>query len=223
MSPIIKKLPDSLKSARLLSSGNIMLPAMRMMYPALFQPTAPTRRETDPKKVQWAITGLIPGVCDLSALEKAIQELVDENMTAAKQKRLPDGTLPYRLPIIDTASQARLAEMADDYPKLIRSNAKKFTANGQERPAPDVIDVKGKDVPEEDAPDAVYNGRWFRMTVRPYWYDGREGKPGISCGLVNVQLLYNDDALAGGKPKASSEFEALPEIDDEDEVEEVYE
>jgi hypothetical protein len=225
MSAILSKLPESLKSAKVLDNGNVMLPAMRMQYPALFVPVPPSKREKDPKKVQWSVTGLIPGVCDLSALEDEIKSLIDDNLTAAKQQPLRDGTLPYNQPLKDTASQQRLSDLADDYTKLIRMNAKKFTSNGQERPAPEVIDAKGHPVEEADAPDMVYPGRWFRATIRPFWYNADDGKPGVSCGLVNVQLLYNDDVLTGGKPKASSEFEALPDIDDgEDEPDaETYE
>lgn len=220
MSAIIEKIPPALrKAAYVESSGNIMLPAMRLMYGSFFTPVKPSKKETDPKKRQWTGTGLIPGAFDISVLEKAIKEIVDENLPEAKQKKLADGSLPYNYPILDSAKKNSFAEYADEYPLHVKANTKEWTRDGKRRPAPQVLDAKGAEVTEEMEPDAVYNGRWFRMTVQPFWYPASEGKAGVSLGLVNVQLLWNDDPLAGGKAKASNEF-AVVDIDEDEEVNE---
>lgn len=222
MSEIIQKIPAALrKAAYVESSGNIMMPAMRLMYGSFFTPVKPSKKETDPKKRHWTGTGLIPAGFDISVLNKAIDDILAENLTEAKRKPLSDGSLPYNHPVLNTAKKNSFAEYADEYPFHIKANTKEFTRDGKKRPAPQVLDPKGNDVTEEMEPDAVYNGRWFRMTVQPFWYPASEGKAGVSLGLVNVQLLYNDDPLAGGKAKASQEFSVVEIDEEEDEMAEI--
>lgn len=224
MSAVIEKLTPGMKKAFVIeSSGNIMLPAMRLMYGAFFTTVFPSKRERDPKKKRWGGTGLIPGVASVKALEDAINEIVGENLTEAKRKPAPDGTLPYNFPILKTAKIASLASYADEYPLCVRLGTREFDNNGKRRPAPQVVNPKGLELTEEHEADEVYNGRWFRASVNPYWYDAQDGKPGVSLGLVNIQLLFNDDPLAGGKAKASAEFEAVDIDEDEDVNEGAYE
>lgn len=224
MSPILEKLTDNMKKATIIaSSGNIRLPAMRMMYPTLFTPGFPSKREQDPKKKRWSVTGLIPAGFDLSALEQGIDEIINEELTEQKRQPNKDGSLPYNFPILKTAGINSLADYADDYPFCVRLGARAFTNDGKRRPAPQVINAKGVEIPEADEAEELYNGRWFMASTNPFWYPPYDGKPGVSLGLVNVQTLYNDDPLAGGKPAASSEFAAVDIDEDEEEVnEELY-
>lgn len=222
-SPVIAKLSDVLKKAYVVeSSGNLMTPAGRIMYGSFFTTVAPSKNERDPKKKQWGTTLLLPAVADLTALEAEIDRIVSDNLTESKRAPLKDGTLPYNYPILKTAKINSLASYADEYPFCIRPNTKEFTRDGRPRPAPQVLDAKGREVSNEDEADQIYNGRWARLTLNPYWYPANEGKAGVSLGLVNVQLLYNDDPLAGGKARAESEFAAVDIDEDEDVNEDVY-
>ena len=224
MSAVIEKLTPGMKKAFVIeSSGNIMLPAMRLMYGAFFTTVFPSKRERDPKKKRWGGTGLIPAVADIKVLEDEINEIVGENLTEAKRKPNADGSLPYMHPIHKTAGNQSLAAYADEYPYFVRLGTREFDNNGKRRPAPQVLSAKGLELTEEHEADEVYNGRWFRASVNPYWYPAQEGKPGVSLGLVNIQLLHNDDPLAGGKAKASAEFEAVDIDEDEDVNEGAYE
>ena len=207
--PII---PDKYKKAvKSEKSGNIILPAGRMMYASLFTATRPSKTETDEKKFQYAVTILLPKDTDLAALEKEIEGIFHENVPEAKR-----ATTKWANPIKKTADEGTLAAYAEDYPTCLRMNSKRYQRDGKERQRPDVVTASGQAVPEADEPAEVYNGRWTRVSVNPFWYSTE--KNGISLGLQNVQLLWNDDPLAGGKAKATSDFDPVDEADLADEA-----
>lgn len=193
----------ALNTARKLPTGNILLPEGRMMYPALFRATLP-RGETDPKKGSWQITLLFPKDTDLTALEKAIDDVIAENLTE-KQR----ATAKVKRPILLTADQARLAELAEDFPRMVRLGAKEYKRDGGKRQAPQVLDPAMQEVHEDDEADMVYAGRWARATCNPFFYDHDTGGKGVSLGLANVQLLRHDEPLEAGRVKGTAEFEAV--------------
>lgn len=197
--------PASLKkSFKSDKSGNLILPAGRLMYASLFTATRPSKSETNPKKFQYQATVLLPADVDLTALENEIKDLFESNTPEAKR-----ATTKWRNPILKTADEGSLAIYAEDYPYMIRANSKQFQKDGKERPRPAVVDSQGQDVDESRDPEECYNGRWARLSLNPYWYPANDGIAGVSAGLVNAQLLWHDDPLAGGKAKASSDFEAV--------------
>jgi len=202
-------IPESLKKAfKSEKSGNFILPAGRGMYMSLFQATRPSKSETNPKKFHYTAKLLLSADVDLSALEAEIKRLFHDNVPEAKR-----ATTKWRNPIGSTADNSSLAAYAEDYPILLGLNSKQYQKDGKERPKPDIVDNQGKPVDEANDPTECYNGRWIRPSSNPYWYPASDGIAGVSLGLVNVQLLYHDDPLAGGKARASSDFEAV-ESDD---------
>jgi len=202
-------IPDSLKKAfKSDKSGNIIVFG-RMMYSSLYTATRPSKSETDPKRFQYANTVLVPEGSDLAALEAEVDQLFKDNVPEAKR-----ATTKWKRPIHNTADQGILAIYADEYPITLRANSKAWQKDGKARPAPDVIDAKNMPVPADREAEETYNGRWCRMSLNPYWYPANDGQPGVSLGLVNVQLLHHDDPLAGGKAKASSDFEAVEGLED---------
>jgi len=202
-------IPDHLKVAKKsANSGNIIVLG-RLMYASFYTSVRPSKSETNPKKFQYGTTLLIPAGSDLKVLNDEINAIFEGNVVEAKRK-----TTKWKNPILDSADTGSTAAYAEDYPFLIRPNAKQFQRNGQERARPDVVDSQGVPVPADREPQETYNGRWARLSLQPYWYPGEDGKPGVALGLVNVQLLYHDDPLAGGKAKASSDFEAVEGLED---------
>lgn len=183
-------------------SGNIKTPGCRMIYPHLFQPVLP-RNETDEKKKKYQVTLLIPKDADISMLKDAVRQARDDKFSAQQQK-----TSKLRLPFIKTEDEPRFVELADEYPYMIRSNANVGMGPG-------VVDHMAQAVSEDDAADEVYPGRWCRASLSAYAWDHPQGGKGVSLGLQNIQLLEHDDVLtiAGGKPRATDEFDAA-EIDD---------
>lgn len=206
MSTIFAKIPDNLRKATVSErTGNILVLG-RLMYASFYTTVPPSRRETNPKKFQWGSTLLIPGLVDLTVLEQQIKETASANLTAAQQK----ANTAWKNPLLKTADGGALAGYAEDYPIFIRPNAKEFEKkSGKRRSAPEVIDARGAPIGADKEADETYNGRWARLSVQPYWYPGEDGKPGVSLGLVNAQLLWHDDPLSGGKAKASSDFEPV--------------
>ena len=211
MSPIIDKIPAKMKAAALSEASGNVLVVGRMVYASLYTATRPSKSETDPKRFHYANTLLVPDGFDLTVLEAEVQRLFEENVPEAKRSKTK-----WRNPIMKTAEAQSLASLADEYPTMLRANSKAFQKDGKPRPAPGVVDAKGQPVPANAEADETYNGRWCRTSFNPYWYAGNDGLPGVSLGLVNVQLLWHDDPMAGGKVNASAEFEAVDGVDLED-------
>lgn len=188
------------------AAGSIVTPAGRLMYPMLFQPGPLSKGETDEKKFGWQTNLLIPGDADLKALEAAVEAVIAENMTAAQRAKNK-----IAMPFLKTADQAKLAHLADDFPILIRAKARAFRKTGQANPAPQIIGPAKDPIKEENEADEIYSGREARVSLQPFWYTPASGSAGygVSLGLGNVQVLGHFDPLAGGKVKASAEFEAV--------------
>lgn len=204
MSDVFKKAPDNLKKAFVSgNSGNIVTCMGRMMFPNIVTPGFPSKTEKDSFKKQWQIQLLIPDGADIQVLRDRVDELAADNLTKAQKA----SGAKWKNPIKDTAKEATFAAYADEYPFLIGANAKCFQKDKKPRPAPDVVLPNGKKMPDVDEAEDCYPGRWCRISLNPYWYDVEN--MGVSLGLVNVQLLYNDDPLSGGKVSADREFEAV--------------
>lgn len=211
-------IPDSFKKAVKSEKGNLFTSAGRMVYANLFVPSSPDEKDKSDSKLQWSLTLLIPDGYDLSAIEAEVDALIDE-----KHKPAND-TLRKKIkqPILETAGIQSLAALAEEYPFCIRLSAKAFDKNGQPRQRPGVIDKNRNKVEEADAPQECYDGRWARCSVRAYPWTHPTGGKGVSLGLVNVQLLWHDEAIARSNIAAEQEFEAV-EIDDDDVNEGAYE
>lgn len=179
--------------AKLLESGNYLTPPGRLLYPALFEKVLP-RGEKDESKAKYQATLLFPADADLAVLEAAVEACMEDNFSAAARKG------KIRTPFLRTEDQQRFADMAEDYPVMIRCSATY---------KPDVrgpwVDV----IPEDKVSDEVYGGRWARLTVRPYHWVHETGGKGVSFGLQNAQMLDHDDPLAGGHISADHEFEPV--------------
>lgn len=210
MSAILAKVPASMRKAILSErSGNFFTPAVRIKWANLFKPVPPSEDEKDESKFVWNVTALVSAGFDLSVLDAEVDRIVKEKIKPANEtlrKKL-------KLPILETAGIQSLAAIADEYPYCLRLSAKAFDKNGKRRQAPGVVDSSGNEVSADQDADACYDGRWARISVNPFSWEHPTGGKGVSLGLVNVQLLWHDDPLAGGKVKASSEFEAVDDGD----------
>ncbi len=178
-------------SCTLTKTGNIILPRARLYYPALFTPQLP-QGETDQSKAKYQLSLLVPKKADMKLVINRVEEVIGENLTPEKRKNTK-----VKKPFLKTEEQPRIAEYAEDFPVLLRMNSKQ---------RPGVVDAQGNPVVDESE---VYSGRWARVSVRVYWYDHPTGGKGVSLGLQNVQILENDEVLAGGRVRAEDEFEPV--------------
>lgn len=180
-------------------NGNLITPKARMLYPNLFKAVLP-RGETDQDKARFQISLLFPTTADLTLLKAAVQTVLEEHVTAKARQ-----TTKIKLPFLKTEDQPRLADYAEEYPVLIRANA---------RIKPDVINPAGnRELKEDEDADEVYGGRWCRVSIRPFWFDHPTGGKGVSFGLQNVQVLDHDEPMAGGRVRGLGEFEPVATAD----------
>lgn len=182
----------SLNKAVLLESGNIRTPRGRLLYPSLFKPRA--MKGEPPEKAKYQASLLIPKGSDISAMKAAVEAVLKENFSEQVRK-----ASKIKLPFIKTEDQPRFAELAEDYPLMIRCNATY---------RPDVVGPTMQTIHEEDEADEIYSGRWARLSVRPFAYNRTDSK-GVSFGLQNVQVLDHADPIAGGRVRAENEFESV--------------
>lgn len=178
------------------SSGNLMSPKSRSVYPELFVATQVKRAG----KFKFRLTLLIPKAVDLTLIRKLIEDCATDNLGKKK------ATTKWRNPLIKVADEPRFADKAAEYPWMIRPNSDN---------KPQVILPNKTVVDSADAPDEVYGGRWMRASMTVYWYSGEKqgGMPGVGLGLSNVQLLDHDDPVGGNRVAASSEFDEVDETE----------
>ena len=181
-------MPDMTKAYIHEQSGNIVTPKSRMVWPSLFKPAVFRGPQQGEPKHQ--ITLLVPAGSDLSALQARVKE------AALEKFKNPQDIPGFRLPIMKTADQEKLAEYADAFPHMLR-------ARTTEPPG-----VVGPDASPENDPSMAYGGRWCVCSVQAFAYDTM-GNKGVSLGLVNVQLLDHDDPIATNRVRPESEFKPI--------------
>jgi hypothetical protein len=170
--------------------GNVITCQGRMMYPTFFEPSLP-KGETDRDKAKYQGTLIFPVGADLKALAQAVEDAAIEKWGPSYKEKHK-----VRKPFGKAEDQPKMSGTAEEFPVFIRANSKD---------RPQVVSAAGKPVTEEQS-EEVYPGRWARFSVRAYAYDHPTGGKGVSLGLQNVQLLDNDERLAGARPQASDEF-----------------
>lgn len=180
--------------ARLLKTGEVITPKGRMVYPALFKPSAPKGESED--KAKYQVTLLLPKEADLALLAEVVQQTIVDKWGA-------DATKKYKIrkPFLKVDEQPKLADHADKFPVMIRANSK-------DRPS--VVYANLQQCNDEAD---VYGGRWACVLLKPYAYDHQTGGKGVSFGLQHVQLLDNDEPLGGGKIRPEDAFEAAEASD----------
>ncbi len=173
--------------------GNVITCQGRMMYPTFFEPSLP-KGETDKDKAKYQGTLIFPTGADLTALAAAVEEAAIEKWGANYKEKHK-----VKKPFGKSEDQPKMSATSEDFPVFIRANSKD---------RPQVVSAAGKAITEEQSAE-VYPGRWARFSVRAYAYDHPTGGKGVSLGLQNVQILDNDERLAGARPQASDEFSAV--------------
>ena len=181
------------KAFKIESSGNIMTPKSRMMYPSLFTAT----QVKGQGKHKFRLTLLLPKKSNIDLLRSTVMEVAKDALGSKFEKS------KWRNPLIKVADEPRLSELEDDFTYLIRPNSDN---------RPQVILPNKAIVDSAQEADEVYGGRWARASISVYWYSADASPvPGVGLGLSNVQLLDHDEPLGGGRVKAESEFEEVEE------------
>lgn len=185
----LKKVSKALRQCKPASKGShIITPIARLSYPNLYQPRPPVKGEEDSKKKRYGLCLLIPPQCNMDLLYDDVDRAIEETWGKKPPRKLKE-------PFIDAAEY--------DYPgyeedwTLIRATSKQ---------RPKVLEGSSMEViPEDEAADEVYAGRWCVASIRAFTYD-TNGNRGVAFGLNNVMMLYHDEPL-GGRARAEDEFE----------------
>lgn len=186
----MSKIDTAWKSA---TSGEIYTPRLRMIYPTLLEPRA---IQSDPNsKPKFSLTLAVPKAL-MGAPMKAITDGLTEALVAKFGKDWKTKK-NLKFPLLKTEDQERLAEIADDYPLILRLSANVGYKPTIINPDTSFYDGDGSD---------IYSGRWAIAAGKFYAYENVS--KGVSFGLNRVQLLDNADPIAGGRVATNEGFES---------------
>jgi Protein of unknown function (DUF2815) len=175
--------------------NTLLMAAGRLSYPHLFKPSKMPGDSDDKAKYSTAI--LIPKNADISLLHDWIKKAaIGKWGSAVNMDKI-------KLPVLDHAEKTEDAELAANFPWMIRCAS-------QMEPA--VTFPNGERCVTESE---VYGGRWARVSVNVFTWEHKLSGRGVSVGLSNVQLLAHDDRLGGGRVNVEKEFEGFFLKDDE--------
>lgn len=182
-------------------TGNIVLPKGKILWSSLFTPRKTRNSTGDPKH---EYNHLIPKGADIKVLQEEALRVGKEKFGKAfsdAKGKWPSG---IKSPFKRTESNDKLVAGLEDANLKVEDFPFFVAARSKDKPG--VVGPNGKS--EGVDADQVYPGRWARATVQAFAYDSN-GNKGVSFGLINVQLLDNDDELVigGGRVNPESEFE----------------
>ena len=168
----MKKLPE----------GNVQTPEFRAAFPYVFKP----RPSDDPdKKAKYEVVMLFPKDVDLSALKKAVTDMMTAKFGPDKTK-WPKGRNPFR--------------DGDEFQNLTGYPGHTFVSAKSVRPV-GVVDESCQIITDESG---FYPGVYARAIVCPYWYDAK-GNKGIAFFLNGIQRTKHGERMIN-TPKPEEMF-----------------
>lgn len=185
-------------------SGNIITPKGRLSYAQfLIEGKEKTYEDSGKTVTSYTLNLLLPGPnnkqnlppADLTELKRAMGKLALEKCDGDKkrainlvEKRFLD---PNNLP-----QGGKPAGEEFEGWVLIRASSEY---------KPRFAFRTGVQIPDEEVKKELYSGRWARATLNVYWTSNKKN-PGVCIGLVNVQLLEDDENLGRAMPDPEDEF-----------------
>jgi hypothetical protein len=171
----MKKLPE----------GSVQTPIFRAAFPFVFKPRP---ADSPDKKSKYEVVMLFPKDTDLSALKKAVTDMLTAKFGVDKAK-WPKGRNPFR----DGDEMAHLNGYAGNT----------FLSAKSTRPV-GVVDERCVPIADENG---FYPGVYARAIVAPYWYD-YNGNKGIGFFLNGLQRMKHGERLVNA-PKPEEMFQAV--------------
>lgn len=178
--------------------GNVLTPEFRVSYPNVF-----TARKNDLNgKDEYSVVALFPKGADLSKLEAACKEVMEEKWGKDSSK----WPRPLRSPFRKQDEKEKEIEGKMVMPAAHEKGAIFLNLRSQQRPG--VVDHQVQDIIDQSQ---FYAGCWAKATVRPYAYD-MKGNRGVAFGLQNIQKTKDGDPLSG-RPTAQDDFAPIQGAD----------
>lgn len=179
------------KNPRQVTTGKV-----RISYANVWEP-----RANQDGKEKYSASFIIPksDTTTISAIEKAIAAAIQDGIERGK---FPRGIKPGQLknPLRDGDEERNDEAYADSM---------FVNANSNERP-----EIVGPDVKPLLERRRLFSGCYVHAVLTFYAYDVN-GNRGVACGLGPIQLVDEGPALGGVAAKASDEFTAITEEDDD--------
>ncbi|MDP2619877.1 MAG: DUF2815 family protein [Hyphomicrobiales bacterium] len=183
-----------------LDNGNVRTCEVRLSFPNLFK--AVSRDEDKVPKRSAAI--LFPRGADIAVLKQAVADCAKETWG----DKIPKG---LRLPFRDQGEK--------DF-EGYEEGCVFFNASSTQRIP--VVDRKLEPIVDEED---VYPGIWAIVTLRAFPYGSKKGStfsPGIGFGLQAVQIVKDGERLGGGRADPNEEFETLPDLEEGESADAVF-
>lgn len=183
-------------------TGNLVTPKGRVLWNSLFQP----RKAKNGKEGKYEFNILVPKSADISAMKEAALDAGKDKFPKAFKDANGKWPSSIRNPFKKTSENDKLVGALEEAGLKVEDWPFFFAARSKDKPG--VVGPNGK--ADGIEPEQVYAGRHAKATVQAFGYDA-DGNKGVSFGLINVQLLDNDDELVigGGRVSAESEFDAV--------------
>ena len=165
----------------------------RISYAHLFEPTSVNG--SDPK---YGASLIIPkkDAKTITAIKNAIEQAKKDSVGKWGGKVPPNLKTPLRDGDTDRPDDEAYADS--------------YFLNANSRQAPQVVDRKVQPIIDQSE---VSSGCYCNVSVTFYGYNSN-GNRGIAAGLGNVQFVRDGEAL-GGRTKASDDFEAMADEDED--------
>jgi hypothetical protein len=176
--------------------ANVLTPKFRVSYPSLFK----AKLNEMSNKHEYSVVAVFPKDADLSALKKAVTDVLIEKLGADKAKWPKNLKSPFR----DQGEKEKDGVLPNGY----EAGAIFMTLKSAQKPG--VVDANVQPIIDESE---FYAGCWAHATIRPYYYD-QKGNKGVGFGLQNVQKLSEGEPLSG-RVNAVSEFAPIATANDD--------
>lgn len=170
-------------------TDEVHTPKARMVWPWVLEPRVNVKFPDQPPK--FMITLLLPKGANIDAITAELARAAELEHGKDWRKKVKSEKFPLK----KTADNESLQEFSDDFPHYLNA-----TAN--ERFPPFVYGQNAKLFAGKS--DEIYSGRWCVVAGKGWGYT--KGSNGVGFNLNRIQLLDQDEVIAGGRVATSSGF-----------------
>lgn len=194
---IVKKVENAI----LYNDGTIRIDNVRLSFPHLAQPQE-NENDNGQTTKKFGVVGMLPKSTHGAAkdlIKQVIEKLISDNEAKV-------------------AKENWFLKNGDD--KEQEEYAGHFIINTSESRRPAVRDRKGNLLEVDEIEQMFYGGCWGNLLIRPWYFNGKAKNSSktypkrISCGIVAVQFVRDDESFGQGRISDEGVFGAIGDGDD---------